>query len=91
MVLLIRFSQELILWDVNYKNKGEYTGIAESPYKIVSNLDGAEGWTIPEKLELSEGINTFTLKCESDADNMDININDFKIKELRLIRLSQKN
>jgi hypothetical protein len=49
------------------------------------------GWTIPEKLELSEGINTFTLKCESDADNMDININDFKIKELRLIRLSQKN
>ena len=43
------------------------------------------GWTIPEKLTLSEGAHTFTLKYESDADNMDLEINDFKIREICLI------
>jgi len=43
------------------------------------------GWTIPEKLSLSEGAHTFTLKYESDADNMDLEINDFKIREICLI------
>jgi hypothetical protein len=69
---------------------GVKAGINVFPQRGENDWD-CWGWTIPEKLELSEGINTFTLKCESDADNMDININDFKIKELRLIRLSQKN
>ena len=44
------------------------------------------GWTIPEELSLSKGNHVFTLKMESDADNMDFHINDFKIRELRLIR-----
>ncbi len=43
------------------------------------------GWTIPEKLSLSEGAHTFTLKYESDADNMDLEINDFKIREICLM------
>lgn len=43
------------------------------------------GWTIPEKLTLSAGAHTFTLKYESDADNMDLEINDFKIREICLI------
>ena len=45
------------------------------------------GWTIPEKLELSKGTHTLTLRPESDSDNMDLVINDFKISELCLIRL----
>ena len=45
------------------------------------------GWTIPEKLELSKGTHTFVLRLESDADNMDLDINDFKIRELCLVRL----
>lgn len=45
------------------------------------------GWTIPEKLDLTAGKHTFTLKFESDADNMDLEINDFKIKSLRLKKL----
>ena len=45
------------------------------------------GWTIPEKLELSKGTHTLTLRPESDSDNMDLVINDFKITELCLIRL----
>lgn len=44
------------------------------------------GWTIPEKLELKKGRNTFLLKFESDADNMDLEINEFKIKGLCLIK-----
>ena len=42
------------------------------------------GWTIPERLELSEGNHTFTLRFESDADNMDPYLNDFKIRKLCL-------
>lgn len=44
------------------------------------------GWTIPERLDLSEGTHTFTLRFESDADNMDPYLNDFKIRKLCLTR-----
>ena len=65
---------------------GVKAGINVFPHRGQNDWD-CWGWTVPEKLELSKGMNTFTLKCESDSDNMDIRINDFKIKELRLIRL----
>lgn len=42
------------------------------------------GWTIPERLELSAGTHTFTLRFESDADNMDPYLNDFKMRKLCL-------
>lgn len=65
---------------------GEKAGINVFPHRGENDWDNW-GWTIPEKLELTKGANTFVLKCESDTDNMDLYINDFKIKELVLIKL----
>jgi hypothetical protein len=64
---------------------GVKAGINSFPHRGTGDWDNW-GWTAPEKLSLSKGTHTFTLKFESDADNMDLYINDFKIKELCLIR-----
>jgi hypothetical protein len=64
---------------------GVKTGINIFPHRGTNEWDNW-GWTIPEKLELSEGNHVFTLRMESDADNMDYHINDFKIRGLRLIK-----
>ena len=64
---------------------GVKEGINIFPHRGTGDWDNW-GWTAPEKLSLSKGKHTFTLKFESDADNMDMSINDFKIKELCLIR-----
>jgi hypothetical protein len=64
---------------------GVKAGINIFPHRGTGDWDNW-GWTAPEKLSLSKGTHTFTLKFESDADNMDLYINDFKIKELCLIR-----
>ena len=64
---------------------GVKTGINIFPHRGTNEWDNW-GWTIPEKLELSKGNHVFTLKMESDADNMDYHINDFKIREIRLIK-----
>jgi hypothetical protein len=42
------------------------------------------GWTSPLKLNLKEGKHKFTLRCESDADNMSLIVNDFMLKGCRL-------
>lgn len=64
---------------------GEKVGI-----NIFPNRGGDEwdnwGWTIPEKLNLKAGKHVITLKYESDADNMAIGINDFKIKKCRIVK-----
>ena len=65
---------------------GKKAGINIFPHRGVEEWNNW-GWTIPEKLELSKGTHTLVLKWESDADNMDLHINDFKIKGLRLIKL----
>lgn len=65
---------------------GEKAGINIFPHRGDGDWDNW-GWTIPEKLTLTKGNHTFTLKMESDADNMDFHINDFKIKGLELIKL----
>ncbi len=64
---------------------GVKAGINIFPHRGTGDWDNW-GWTAPEKLSLSKGTHTFTLKFESDADNMDLYINDFKIKEFCLIR-----
>ena len=64
---------------------GVKAGINIFPHRGTGDWDNW-GWTAPEKLSLSKGTHTFTLKFESDADNMDLYINDFKIKELCIIR-----
>ena len=64
---------------------GVKTGINIFPHRGTNEWDNW-GWTIPEKLELSKGNHIFTLRMESDADNMDYHINDFKIRGLRLIK-----
>ena len=64
---------------------GVKTGINIFPHRGTNEWDNW-GWTIPEKLELSKGNHVFTLRMESDADNMDFHINDFKIRGLRLIK-----
>ena len=64
---------------------GVKTGINIFPHRGTNEWDNW-GWTIPEKLELSKGNHVFTLRMESDADNMDYHINDFKIRGLRLIK-----
>ncbi len=64
---------------------GVKAGINIFPHRGTNEWDNW-GWTIPEELTLSKGDHVFTLKMESDADNMDYHINDFKIRELRLIR-----
>ena len=65
---------------------GVKAGINIFPHRGTGEWDNW-GWTIPEKLELSKGTHTLTLRPESDSDNMDLVINDFKISELCLIRL----
>ena len=65
---------------------GEKVGINIFPHRGTNEWDNW-GWTIPEKVTLAKGANTFVLKYESDADNMDLQINDFKIKQLCLIAL----
>ena len=65
---------------------GEKVGINIFPHRGTNEWDNW-GWTIPEKVTLAKGTNTFVLKYESDADNMDLQINDFKIKQLCLIAL----
>ena len=65
---------------------GEKIGINIFPHRGTNDWDNW-GWTIPEKLELQAGKHVLTLKVESDADNMDLLINDFKIKGLNLIKL----
>ena len=65
---------------------GQKVGINIFPHRGTNDWNNW-GWTIPEKLSLSKGIHTFVLRCESDSDNMDLEINDFKLKGLRLIRL----
>ena len=49
--------------------------------------DGWElwGWTSPVKVYLKAGKHTLILKCESDADNMSVKVNDFMLKGYRLI------
>ena len=64
---------------------GVKAGINIFPHRGTDDWDNW-GWTVPEKQTLSKGKHTLTLKVESDADNMDLYINDFKIKELCLIR-----
>jgi hypothetical protein len=64
---------------------GVKAGINIFPHRGTGEWDNW-GWTVPEKLELKKGNNVFVLKWESDADNMDLHINDFKIRELCLIR-----
>lgn len=64
---------------------GVKAGINIFPHRGTNEWDNW-GWTIPEKIELSKGNHVFTLKMESDADNMDFHINDFKIRGLRLIK-----
>ena len=65
---------------------GEKAGINIFPHRGTDEWDNW-GWTIPEKVTLKKGTNTLVLKSESDADNMDLQINDFKIRELCLIEL----
>ena len=64
---------------------GVKAGINIFPHRGTGEWDNW-GWTVPEKLELKKGNNVFVLKWESDADNMDLHINDLKIRELCLIR-----
>ena len=45
------------------------------------------GWTSPQKIKLSKGAHTFALIYESDVDNMDLYVNDFKVNKFRLTRL----
>ena len=40
-----------------------------------------------EKIKLSKGAHTFALIYESDVDNMDLYVNDFKVNKFRLTRL----
>ena len=65
---------------------GEKAGINIFPHRGTNDWNNW-GWTIPEKVSLTKGVNTLVLKYESDADNMDLLINDFKIRELCLIEL----
>lgn len=65
---------------------GEKAGINIFPHRGTNDWNNW-GWTIPEKVSLTKGVNTLVLKYESDADNMDLHINDFKIRELCLIEL----
>lgn len=64
---------------------GVKSGINIFPHRGTGDWDNW-GWTIPEKLHLQEGENTFVLKFESDADNMDLEINDFRIRGLCLTK-----
>lgn len=65
---------------------GQKVGINIFPHRGTDDWDNW-GWTIPEKLDLKAGKHTISLKMESDADNMDPHINDFKIKGISLRKL----
>lgn len=65
---------------------GQKIGINIFPHRGTDDWDNW-GWTIPEKLQLKAGKHVLTLRYESDADNMDLKINDFKIRGLNLIKL----
>mgnify|MGYP003301727235 FL=1 len=65
---------------------GVKTGINIFPHRGTGDWNNW-GWTIPEKLDLKAGNHTFTLRMESDADNMDLEINDFKLRGYNLMKL----
>lgn len=65
---------------------GQKVGINIFPHRGTNDWDNW-GWTIPEKVQLKAGKHIVTLRHESDADNMDLKINDFKIRGINLIRL----
>lgn len=65
---------------------GQKVGINIFPHRGTNDWDNW-GWTIPEKVQLKAGKHVVTLRHESDADNMDLKINDFKIRGINLIRL----
>lgn len=65
---------------------GQKVGINIFPHRGTGDW-GNWGWTIPEKLDLKAGNHTFTLRMESDADNMDLEINDFKLRGYNLMKL----
>lgn len=64
---------------------GERVGINIFPHRGTNDWNNW-GWTVPEKLTLTEGRHVLSLRYEPDADNMDLNINDFKIRGLCLIQ-----
>lgn len=64
---------------------GARVGINIFPHRGTDDWENW-GWTIPETIGLSKGTHRFVLKCESDSDNMDKTVNDFKIRELCLTR-----
>lgn len=45
------------------------------------------GWTSPVKLSLKAGKHELALRCESDADNMSVSVNDFMLKGYCLTEL----
>ncbi|MBQ2966230.1 MAG: hypothetical protein IJE11_04375 [Bacteroidales bacterium] len=65
---------------------GQKVGINIFPHRGTGDW-GNWGWTIPEKLDLKAGNHTFTLRMESDADNMDLEINDFKLRGYNLMKM----
>lgn len=65
---------------------GQKVGINIFPHRGTGDWNNW-GWTIPEKLDLKAGNHTFTLRMESDADNMDLQINDFKLRGYNLMKL----
>lgn len=65
---------------------GKKVGINIFPHRGTGEWNNW-GWTIPEKLDLKAGKHTFTLRMESDADNMDLEINDFKLRGYNLMKL----
>ena len=65
---------------------GQKVGINIFPHRGTGEWNNW-GWTIPEKLDLKAGNHTFTLKMESDADNMDLEVNDFKLRGFYLMKL----
>ena len=65
---------------------GQKVGINIFPHRGTGEWNNW-GWAIPEKLDLKAGNHTFTLRMESDADNMDLEINDFKLRGYNLMKL----
>ena len=47
----------------------------------------SSGGLVDDTLDLKAGNHTFTLRMESDADNMDLEINDFKLRGYNLMKL----
>ena len=59
-------------------------GASGSPVAYATDGWDIWGWTSPVKLDLKAGTHKFTLRCESDADNMSRQVNDFMLKGCRL-------